>query len=310
MAGSTSADGTVAVISAYHPPSDLAGRAQELLDQVERVIVVDDGSDAVRTWEVTSSRLETIDLRQNRGIAGALNAGLERAAQLGARFALVLDQDSIVPTGYVERARAFMEGSLAAGSPVAAVAPALVEGDEISVISGGRPLDPIQSGQVILLAAFDKIGPLADDFVIDAVDSEYTLRARSAGYEIYLVPGLELGHSLGELRPLIVFGRHRRILGRQRYWRYHAPFRTYYMVRNGLLLWRRHRRGAVLWLMRRTAYLLVDVSYTSLASPDRRAQFVAAAHGFRDAVRGRSGRIAPRTLSAIERLSVGVEPDV
>ncbi len=303
MTHSTPADArTMAVISAYHPPADLGARARELLEQVERVLVVDDGSATARALDFDDERVEVIDLPENRGIAGALNVGVAAARDAGATHVLILDQDSLVPEGYVALLHAGLRAKEDAGERVAAVVPATVEGDVITTIGGSdRPLDPIQSGQLLPVSAIAAIGPFGERLVIDAVDSEYTLRARRRGYELYVVPGADLGHSLGELTPLIVFGAHVSVFGRRRYWRYHAPFRTYYMVRNGLALWRLHRRGNVGWLLRRTAYLVVDVSYTSLASPDRVAQFTAVGCALRDTLRRRLGRIPDKTVATLRR---------
>lgn len=296
----------LAVISAFRPPTDLADRARALLDQVERVIVVDDGSETARELDFGDERIELIELPANRGIASALNRGILRARELGATHVLVLDQDSIVPEGYVAALSSALWARQGSGSRVLAAVPATVEGDAITTIGGGdRPLDPIQSGQLLSMEAISRIGGFDERLVIDAVDSEYTLRARRCGYELYTVAEADLGHSLGELSPLLVLDRHVSVLGRRRYWRYHAPFRTYYMVRNGLALWRLHRRGNVSWLLRRTAYLVVDVTYTSLASPDRCAQFVAAAHALGDTLRRRLGRIPDRTVARIARRDAG-----
>lgn len=293
---------TFAVVSAYHAPADLVSRCVELLAQVEYIGIVDDGSHSLGPLQRVDERIVLIDLPENRGIAGALNVGLTWAAGQGATHVLVLDQDSIVPPGYVRAMHEALREKQSEGAPVAAVVPATVEGDRITTIGGSsRPLDPIQSGQIILVDAIRMIGTFDERFVIDAVDSEYTLRARSRGFELFTAPRVELGHSLGELEPLMFRGRHRSVLGRPRYWRYHPPFRTYYMVRNGLALWRMHRRGNMRWLLRRTAYLVVDVTYTSLAAPDRRAQFTAVAHALRDTLRRRLGRIPPATLAAIDR---------
>lgn len=301
---------TFAVVSAYHPPDDLDARCRELLDQVEGIIIVDDGSDSVATLDLNDERIVPLILPRNVGIAGALNAGIELAVRAGATHILTLDQDSIVPPGYVAAMQAALHSTAAPAGGAAGVVPAIVEGELVTTIGDdARPLDPIQSGQLLVVDVITRVGRFDERFVIDAVDSEYTLRVRAKGFELFVVPGVELGHSLGELEPLLVFGRHRPILGRPRYWRYHAPFRTYYMVRNGLALWRLHRRGNVGWLLRRTAYLAVDVTYTSLASPDRRQQFLAVAHALRDTVRRRWGRIPEATVRAIAQTSSPRRPE-
>lgn len=301
MSSSTPAGNrTIAVISAFRPPADLPERVAALRTQVHGVVVVDDGSASARDLAIEMEGVELIELPENRGIAAALNVGIERARELGATHVLTLDQDSVVPPGYVDSAMASLRSH--AGRRVAGVVPARVEGEVVTTIGAGdRPLDPIQSGQVLVVDAFGHIGPFDERLVIDAVDSEFTLRARRHGFELYTMEPGELGHSLGDLTPLIIFGAHRSVLGRPRYWRYHAPFRTYYMVRNGLALWRLHARGNIGWLIRRTAYLIVDVTYTSLASPDRAAQFTAVAHALRDVLRWRLGKIPAATVELLAR---------
>lgn len=293
----------VAVISAYHPPAELAGRATALLDQVDRVVVVDDGTASARALGFADERILVEELARNVGIAGALNRGIRLARSLGATHVLTLDQDSDVHEGYVAAALASMAEYRARGLRPGAVVPASVAGDPVTTIGrSNRALDPIQSGQVITMEAFDRLGGFDERFVIDAVDSEFTLRLRHFGWELLVVPGTDLGHSLGELTPLTIGGRHVRVLGRPRHIRYHAPFRTYYMLRNGLALWRFHRRGNVAWLFQRTAYhLVVDIACSALAAPDRARQLHAVRFALRDALRRRLGPLPSEVRRVLSR---------
>lgn len=279
----------VAVIAAHNAPADLPIRCAELASQVDATVIVDDGTFSVDAAAYTSHPTRVVPLAENRGIAGALNAGVTQARELGATHVLVLDQDSRVAAGYVAAALQVIDFESAVGTRLAAVVPETVENERITLLRNGRPFDPIQSGQLMPVSAIEKIGPFAEDFVIDSVDSEYTLRARGAGYEFAVAPGSVLDHSLGEPSPLMILGRHLTLFGKPRFRRYHRPFRTYYMVRNGLALWRRHRRGNLAWLTHRTAFMLVDVSFNTLTAPDRWLQVRAALRGLRDAARGRMG---------------------
>lgn len=283
----------VAVVAAHNAPDDLPERCAALAPQVESIVIVDDGTFSVDAADYSGHPTTVIMLERNVGIAGALNAGVAAAASRGATHVLVLDQDSRVEDGYVAAALTLFTREAASGVTLVAAVPETVENERITVQRDGRPFDPIQSGQLMSVAAIEKVGPFAEDFVIDAVDSEYTLRARREGYEFSVVPDSDLEHTLGEPSPLFVFGRHLRLFGKLRYRRYHRPFRTYYMVRNGWTLWRRHRPGNAAWLIRRTAFMCVDVTFNALTAPDRGDQVRAAARGVGDALRGRMGPIRP-----------------
>ena len=100
--------GVVAVVVTYRP--DVAATTvllRALAPQVDRVVLVDNGSppeavDALRA-EVGAAGGELLALGENRGIAAAQNAGLERALALGATAVLLSDQDSVPAPDMVAR---------------------------------------------------------------------------------------------------------------------------------------------------------------------------------------------------------------
>jgi rhamnosyltransferase len=294
----------IAVIPAFHPPRELAKRLERLLDQVYRIVIVDDGSDSLRTLGLADDRIEVVMLNANSGIATALNTGISRARLRGATHILTLDQDSEIPNGYVAAALEVFASNEFRAIPVAAAVPAAVEGIRVTTVRhSDSARDPVQSGQLLSVVAIERIGPFAEALVIDSVDSDYTLRARSHGYDLVTVPGSHLDHNLGDPAPIMLFGKHLTLFGKKRFKRYHPPFRTYYMVRNGLVLWRFHRRGNVRWLLHRTGYMALDVVFNSITSPDRLSQFTAIGHGLKDAVTGRLGRIPHETEQSLRQLA-------
>lgn len=290
----------VAVITAFRAPADLAERAVSIADQVTHVVIVDDGSRSISGLGLSDPRIDLLELPQNVGIAAALNRGIERARELGATHIVTLDQDSALPEGYVSEAVAMLDRLSADGHSPAAVVPAhFGEFGAAATGSPDHPHDPIQSGEVIPVSIFDAIGGFDERLFIDAVDTEFTLRARAAGHEFWILPGSRLDHSLGEQVPIIVFGRHLSVFGKKRHHYYHAPFRTYYAMRNGLALWRIHPRGHFLWLARRTAGLFWASFLAVALSHDRGAQFRAVRHGFADGMKMRLGPIPESTSAAI-----------
>lgn len=301
MTNASSRTRPFAVITVFGAPADLTERTRELSAQVEKVVVVDDGSHSIGAL-LSDARIVTIELPENVGIAAALNRGIERARDLGATHILTLDQDSTLPDGYVEAAVAMLEDLASAGYSPAAIVPARF-GDFVVATDGTpeHPRDPIQSGQLLPLRIFDEIGGFDERLFIDGVDSEFTLRARGAGHEFWILPDSQLTHSLGEQVPINFLGKHLTVFGKKRHHYYHAPFRTYYAMRNGLALWRLHRRGNVVWMLRRTLGLFWATFLAVALSSDRGAQFTAAAHGLRDGLRMRLGAISDRTLQAFAR---------
>ena len=292
----------MAVVTAFRAPEDLVGRIGALNAQVDKVVIVDDGSHSLGRLDLAGPDVVTIELDENIGIAAALNVGLDKARELGATHVLTMDQDSALPDDYVAEALRHLEHLQAQGLQVAAVSPARFGEFLVSTKPGTpHPRDPIQSGQVVPVSVFDDVGGFDERLFIDGVDTEFTLRARGAGYEFWVLPGSDMDHSLGEKIPVTVFGKHLTLFGKKRNHYYHAPFRTYYAVRNGLVLWRLHRRGNVGWLTRRTIALLWVTALGIVLSADRGAQFVATVHGFGDGVRMRLGRIPEKTLRVIAR---------
>lgn len=186
----------VAVIPVFRAPESLPSTIESILRQVDSVVVVDDGSRSVDTITFPE-RTEVISAGENRGIATALNTAISRARELGATHILTLDQDSALADGHVERLLSRIDAAEAQGVNVAAAVPGVVGGAPVLNDPTGGPFDPIQSGQLLPVGAFEAIGEFRTDLFIDAVDSEFTVRAREAGYQFLVDEGLAMEHALG-----------------------------------------------------------------------------------------------------------------
>ncbi|WP_168209089.1 glycosyltransferase [Agromyces intestinalis] len=291
-----------AVLSAFNPPEGFDVRVRHLASLFQHVVVVDDGSDSVAPDRFADEpRILVIALPENRGIAHALNVGIERALQEGADHVVTLDQDSDLDDHYLERALEAEQAALATLRRVGVVVPATVGGaPALQVQRDGRPapFDPIQSGAMFPADVLRAVGPFREELFIDAVDSDYTLRLQRAGYELVLVDELELDHALGELVPIMVFGRQLRLAGRPRHVVHHSAFRTYYMVRNSIDLTRRYR-GHARWHLLRWRKMGSMILAGAVLGPDSGAQFRAIRYGVRDGFAHRLGRIRPDVLQRI-----------
>lgn len=295
--GSARRSAVGAVITAFQPGAPLVEACRSLVDQVDLVVVVDDGSDAAAARVLDAcEQLGVVLVRhgRNRGIGAALNSGVSVVAEHflhRPHHVLTLDQDSAVPAGYVQALLAAAGAAAAAGVTVGMVGPdgagrvrlgaPTTEGDVLH----GR--EPIQSGLLIPSTTFEAVGMFDADLFIDGVDSDFYLRATQAGRPAIVARGTELDHQLGREHVVSLLGRHVGLV-------HAAGFRYYYIARNRIALLRRHGRHHPRWAARAVLKDARHLALTTMLVPGRIERLRNTVAGVRDGLRGVSGpRPAP-----------------
>lgn len=299
MANSQGQQTTAAVIAAFRPSPVLVGTVRALALQVDRVVIVDDGSPegSDRIFEELEETGATVlRLPSNQGIAAALNAGVGLAhEQWLPDYFITLDQDSVLSEGYIATALETVARARAAGVNVGFVCAASYSGHPSPMMGGVQgflqAFDPMQSGFVIPRSTIESVGPFAADFFIDGVDSDFTMRCRAAGLATVIGPGCTIEHDLGERGNAKVFGRSVSLFGREISFNYHSPSRVYYICRNGTVLSKRYALRYPRWVGRRLLEEAKAHVLRFLFSPNRVKLLIAACAGFRDAALSRMGRI-------------------
>lgn len=295
------------VVAAYRPPVEIIDRLRELRAQVERVIVVEDGTGALG-HDSLAGVAELIALPENRGIACALNTGIREALSRNVRgsdaYIMTMDQDSTLAPGYIESAYVALERAIAAGALVGSVAAASHNGVPLRRRASGIPgvdeiFDPMQSGTIYPAGTFQKVGLFEEDFFIDAVDTEFNLRMKAAGLLTVAADGSDLIHELGAVRPLRIFGWQPPLRGRKMVIHYHAPFRTYYIARNQIVLWRRYALRFPAWMIRRGFLEVESTTVCLVFGPSRARHLRAMLAGLRDGLASRLGRISEDLRSRV-----------
>ncbi|HNT39983.1 MAG TPA: glycosyltransferase family 2 protein [Rubrivivax sp.] len=296
MPSNPSVPGVTAVVVSHHPePAALIALLAALADAVRSVIVVDNASPAL---PALPPGVRLIQLERNRGVAAAQNVGMRAALQAGADQVLLLDQDSLPLPGMVAALQEGLRAAAAAGLRPAAAGPLVVDeggqGEGFVRFRRGRyeAIAPagqawvdcdllIASGTLIPATALRAIGEMDEALFIDKVDTEWCLRAAAAGWQLVGVPAARLQHRLGlRMLPLWFFG-----------WRHlavHAPFRYYYMWRNGLLL-RRRPQATAAWKRADLRQLRSLLLYFGLLAPGRWARLRMMTRGLADGWRNRTG---------------------
>ena len=244
--------GVFAIIVTYNPKIEYLRRlVAELAAQVEKIIVVDNGSGNVADVSLlcgAQAYTQLIELPKNMGIAQAQNIGCDAAKKFGAQFLIYFDQDSVVSKQFVQPLKnAFL--SLSKLHKVALVAPIFKDekhgffypliflnkyGLRRKVVPTGNEVQPIpisiaiSSGTFTSVAVMDAVGGMRSDFFIDYVDIEWCLRAGRAGYSLFAIPGVCMLHSIGDRS--IPFLKWRLVI--------HSEWRRYYRIRNGFFMLR------------------------------------------------------------------------
>jgi rhamnosyltransferase len=257
-----------AIIVTYHPQLDqLEQSLASLRPQVDALLLVDNASPELLLQGLRRLAREYVCLlhenSSNLGIATALNQGVEKARELGARFVVLFDQDSMVSCDFVAEELATHSRN-ATERKIGVVSPQIINrvtGVRSAAIRGGdgEPLLAQTSGSLMPVTVFDEAGPFRDDLFIDYVDYEYCLRMRLKGWHIAFAENASLNHLPGKNSVVSRFGRTKYIADA-------SPTRHYYEVRNCIWIVIRYIRSfpapscRLLWMLgrERTKVLLYE----------------------------------------------------
>lgn len=232
--------------------SRLKENIEAIRDQVDRIVVVDNGSANVA--EVAALVKEVngifITLGENKGIAFALNSIMKKAKQDGVTDVLLLDQDSVAYPNMVERLKPYRMDS------VGIVAPFIVDRNKtadavkydssvIEARSAARK-GVITSGSLTNVKAWEFIGGFDDEMFIDYVDYDFNERLLIEGYKILRVDSAHLLHECGKANPTFLFTPRKQPDGKwvvERFYSFgHSPFRCYYKSRNRVIYTRKYSK--------------------------------------------------------------------
>jgi rhamnosyltransferase len=283
-----------AVIVTYRPDGNIGTRIERVASEVAHVVVVDNGSEpgTVRSLQSAASRLgvELVLNESNRGVATALNQGVERARERGFAWALLLDHDTVVRAGI----SATLHSARAAHPRPERVA---IVGSNYVETAHGRPfidrvpgagawvdtLIAITAGSLLSIAAFEDVGRFRDELFIDDVDTDFCLRLRARGYLVILATQVTMDQTIGAAH------REHRFLWRTVRPLNYSPLRWYYLMRNSVIVAREHRQVAPHWAGPHVRAHLKWALKAVLFEQSRMAKLRAILRGSWDGLRGRLG---------------------
>ena len=269
------------------------------------IILVDNASsDASFTLNEVHKNFPAVKILafpRNFGFAGGNNAGIKDALDGGARYALLLNNDTTVASDFLSQ----MVKAAKSDRNIGIVGAKIYyfaeknriwyNGSIFSWINGGRHIqdDAIDenpgdkeirnteyvTGCALLIKkeVVEKIGLLCEDFFMYYEDIEWSLRARGAGYKTVVAPAAHIWHKVS--RSASKMG---------------APVIHYYNIRNTLILTKAHAPAPIkalvyLW----SAYHCVKQIAKLIMFRDRDSKHIARAimRGISDFYRGKYGKI-------------------
>jgi rhamnosyltransferase len=232
---------------------------------------------------------------RNVGLASAQNQGIRWVLEQGFTHVFMLDQDSLPDADCVQRLCLAADGLAEKGTRVGTLGPSVLDNRTGRAYSFKRftfggirhgncaaesdlvPADfVIASGSLTSVEALRAIGVMDDGLFIDRIDIDWCLRAKQAGRPIFGVCDAELLHEPGQ--------KTRRVwLGRWREMALHSPERTYYMVRNSILLYGR-KHSPLRWILADIVWLCGVVLASCLFAPRRLRRLRLALKGVADGI--------------------------
>jgi rhamnosyltransferase len=232
------------VIVCYKPDvHNLERICKAILSCDTNVILVDNTENCY--IENISNRLdvELISLNENVGIAKAQNIGITLAIEKGAEIVVFFDQDSEIENDFIRKLTYKMGNNVPE-----VVSPVFYDKNigfkfpsyrlnkfgllkQFDVVDNQLDYEVdvvISSGSAVSKVTFDIVGLMNEDYFIDFVDTEWSLRCRAKGIPIRVIPSAIMKHSIGDKSIDLKF---MRIF-------IHSSIRSYYKVRNSFLFYR------------------------------------------------------------------------
>jgi rhamnosyltransferase len=285
------AQSVCAVIVTYGPGSTILDHISKVLQQVQYLVVVDNGSNDDKLGRLRAARstfrFHLIENGENLGIAEALNQGINWAKNQGYAWVILFDQDSLVTGGFIGQIFGAWEAH-PDRERVAAIHPRYLDprtSIEANVprAADGSPIFPMTSGTLMPVWIFDKIGWFASEYFIDVVDWEYSFRIRSRKFRVADAVDAKLLHSPGN--PTTI-----NILGRTIRYSQHNAVRRYYMSRNRIAFYRKYLFCFPKWISKAVYKQLHEMGICLIADKDRASQFRSFLMGTWDGLIGRMGK--------------------
>ena len=283
-----------AIIVSYNPDSNLFDSINLLLNQVEKVIIVDNGSKEKYVKYIKSineDKIEIILNKENLGVATALNIGVRKALENGYEWILTMDQDSKASPDMVKKMfNVYNSINREERKDILSIFPNFVDEriqsiEENSNMNSYEYVDAdITSGNLLRKEVFEKAGFFDDSLFIDLVDTDFCMRLNEKGIKMIKIRDAVLYHSLGESKTI------KGILGSFNTSN-HSALRRYYMTRNRFYIWEKYKGLNSFTLNRDKKLFKKEFVKIILGEKDKVNKIKMVLRGYKDYKKGIKGKL-------------------
>lgn len=182
---------------------------------------------------INTDSFKYFPFEQNKGIAYAQNYGIQKAREMGFKYILFQDQDSLLYLDQISKLLDEYKLIKQSGTRIAAIGPLVVNEqtgvsykNELGVFATKAVSTIISSGMIVEIQTLDTVGGMEEDLFIDNVDHEWCWRAQDMGYKIFMTNKAILQHTVGSSTKKI---------GKLQFIK-SSPIRYFYKYRNNILL--------------------------------------------------------------------------
>ena len=217
-----------AVVVFYNPSDENINNINNYIDSIDKLFIVDNTDDEIIRIK-DDKKIEYIKLKENKGIAFALNEGAKHAIDDGFKYLLTMDQDSKITSDIVDKMKDYLINNN--DNKVGLISPYqdIDAKDDKTDKDVEDMIEVMTSGNIINLDAYQDIGGFKDWLFIDCVDTDYCMNLHRHGYKVLRLNNIVMKHELGNLVVHKLFGKEYPCYN-------HNPIRRYYIVRNNLYI--------------------------------------------------------------------------
>ncbi|RLK63644.1 glycosyltransferase [Atopobacter sp. AH10] len=245
---------TVVVLVTYQPKEKTVQLLESFIHEGQAFLLVDNGSKAsaitAKLQELCQEGKRKLDLlasdwislEENKGLAAAQNVGIRKAKELGAEGIFFFDQDSAIPDHFFKD-MVLEYNRLLKNYPIGILAPNLYDSNLHQYGRYAR-LTPhgyetlhdikqaesvsfvVSSASFMPIEVFEGDDLFREEFFIDQVDTEWSLRLLSRSYAIVVTNRVTFSHTIGDRTE-------HHFLGLTIRPNHHGALRKFYIFRNG-----------------------------------------------------------------------------
>lgn len=238
----------ITVIVTYNVGDSFRNNIDKIKEVVSEIIVVDNGSNeqTINMLREIENDFTLISLGENKGIAYALNKGIECGLEKGCKWILTLDHDSIPKKDMLDKMlEVYSSLSEEEKDNIVMITPQHVEEKNSETPNNSLQyeyvLTEITSGALTKAGYYNK-NNYDEKLFIDLVDHDFCLNLNKKGYKILQVNSAVLVHNLGESEK-------KKVLGVTMIPTNHSALRRYYMSRNRHYIWDKYKEDFPKWVL-------------------------------------------------------------